>query len=55
MTWLLDLLDVEINREVGDNFQVFDLGNWMTLGAFHVIRVTVGKGRKVWSPKEEET
>ena len=46
MTWLSDLLEVGTNREVWDNFQVFDLGNWMTLGAFHVIRVTGGEGEE---------
>lgn len=42
MTWLYDLLDMETNGEVWDNFQVFDLGNWMDLSASDMIRVTGG-------------
>lgn len=37
MAWLCDLLDMGTNGEVWDDFQIFDLGNWMDLSALNVV------------------
>lgn len=39
MSWLSDLLDMETNGKVWDNFQVIDLGNWMYLSVFNMIGI----------------